>query len=135
MYDIDKQKRERYEKLLAEHSQIQCILTNLHSVASLAPRVVLSNEIGNTVTRIEYPVPLCMKLAKEAVRIAEERMHEIESEVWVDTQSWSKGGDVCDDNRFEMIKFFKARLVDDTNIATSRDEMLVIDSILFRFWQ
>lgn len=135
MQNIDKQKSEQNKKLLAEHSQIHSILTHLHSVASLAPRVVLSNHIGNTVTRIEYPVSLCMKLAREAVRIAEERMHEIESEVWPDTQTGCKGGDVCEDNRFEMIKFFKARLVDATNIATSQDEMRVIDSILFRFWQ
>ena len=121
--------------MLEEHKRLHKILAELHSISSLAPRIHLSNDIGTTKTDVDYPDDLSMKLAKEAVRIAEERMHEIESEVWVDTQSWSKGGDVCDDNRFEMIKFFKARLVDDTNIATSRDEMLVIDSILFRFWQ
>ena len=43
--------------------------------------------------------------------------------------------EVCGDNRFELIKKYKERLVAATNIETAIDEMNVIDSILFRFWQ
>ena len=41
----------------------------------------------------------------------------------------------CSDNRFELIKKYKERLIEATNIETAKDEMNVIDSILFRFWQ
>lgn len=44
-------------------------------------------------------------------------------------------GEVCIDNRFELIKKYKERLIEATNIETSKDEMAVIDNILFRFWQ
>lgn len=43
--------------------------------------------------------------------------------------------DICNDDRFEMIKWIKERLVKGTNIEGSPEEMKVIDSILFRFWQ
>ena len=44
-------------------------------------------------------------------------------------------GDVCNDNRFEIIATFKKKLIEGTNIETSKSEMAVIDNILFRFWQ
>lgn len=44
-------------------------------------------------------------------------------------------GDVCGDNRFEIIEKYKQKLIEHTNIETAKDEMVVIDSILFRFWQ
>lgn len=44
-------------------------------------------------------------------------------------------GDICGDNRFEIIAKAKADLLNSTNIDTSEDEMKVIDSFLFRCWQ
>ena len=44
-------------------------------------------------------------------------------------------GVVCGDNRFELIKKFKKKLFEQTNIETAKDEVAVIDSILFRLWQ
>lgn len=43
--------------------------------------------------------------------------------------------DVCGDNRFEIIEAYKKKLIEDTNIESSPDEMAVIDNILLRFWQ
>lgn len=43
--------------------------------------------------------------------------------------------EVCADNRFEIIADYKRRLVEETNIETKPEEMAVLDSILFRFWQ
>lgn len=43
--------------------------------------------------------------------------------------------DLCTDNRFELIEKYKQKLIEDTNIEMSPDEMKVLDSILFRFWQ
>ena len=43
--------------------------------------------------------------------------------------------ETCPDNRFELIEKYKQRLIETTNIETETDEMKVIDSILFRFWQ
>ena len=43
--------------------------------------------------------------------------------------------EVCDDNRFEIIEAAKQRLIEDTNIESSPEEMAVLDSILFRMWQ
>ncbi len=43
--------------------------------------------------------------------------------------------EVCGDNRFELIEKYKEKLVKATNIETSKEEMDVIDNILFRFWQ
>lgn len=43
--------------------------------------------------------------------------------------------EVCTDNRFEIIADYKRRLVEETNIETKPEEMAVLDSILFRFWQ
>jgi hypothetical protein len=42
---------------------------------------------------------------------------------------------VCNDNRFNLIAKYKAKLIEATNIETSQDEMAVIDNILFRMWQ
>ena len=42
---------------------------------------------------------------------------------------------VCGDNRFEIIKAYKEKLIECTNIEDSPEEMAVIDDILFRFWQ
>lgn len=44
-------------------------------------------------------------------------------------------GTVCNDNRFDLIAKYKAKLIEATNIETSSDEMAVIDNILFRMWQ
>ena len=44
-------------------------------------------------------------------------------------------GQVCNDNRFELIEKAKQRLIKATNIETSPEEMKVLDSMLFRFWQ
>lgn len=41
----------------------------------------------------------------------------------------------CGDNRFEIIQKAKEDLIRATNIESSRDEMEVLDSILFRAWQ
>ena len=43
--------------------------------------------------------------------------------------------DVCGDNRFEIIEKYKKELMEATNIENSKDEMAVIDNILFRCWQ
>lgn len=43
--------------------------------------------------------------------------------------------DMHDDNCLELIERYKKQLVESTNIKSSPDEMAVIDSILFRFWQ
>lgn len=43
--------------------------------------------------------------------------------------------DLCTDNRFELIERYKQKLIESTNIETAPDEMAVLDSILFRFWQ
>lgn len=44
-------------------------------------------------------------------------------------------GELCTDNRFEIIEKYKQLLLENTNIRSSPKEMEVIDSILFRFWQ
>lgn len=44
-------------------------------------------------------------------------------------------GEICGDNRFEVIADYKKRLIEGTNIEQSPDEMAVIDNIVFRFWQ
>ena len=43
--------------------------------------------------------------------------------------------EICNDNRFVLIEKYKNELLENTNIATSKEEMDVIDNILFRFWQ
>lgn len=43
--------------------------------------------------------------------------------------------DTCDDNRFDLIEKYKKNLIEATNVETSTEEMKVLDSILFRFWQ
>lgn len=42
---------------------------------------------------------------------------------------------MCDDDRFELIEKYKKELIESTNIETRPEEMKVLDSILFRFWQ
>ena len=44
-------------------------------------------------------------------------------------------GEICTDDRFEIIATYKQKLIERTNIQTSPDEMATIDNILFRFWQ
>ena len=44
-------------------------------------------------------------------------------------------GEICTDNRFEIIAAYKKKLIESTNIQSSQEEMAVIDNILFRFWQ
>jgi hypothetical protein len=43
--------------------------------------------------------------------------------------------DVCGDNRFEIINRAKQDIINSSNIASSQDEMKVLDNILFRCWQ
>ena len=43
--------------------------------------------------------------------------------------------EICTDNRFEIIADYKRKLIEETNIETRPEEMAVLDSILFRFWQ
>ena len=43
--------------------------------------------------------------------------------------------DLCDDGRFELIGKYKLMLMDSTNISDSEDELKVLNTILFRFWQ
>lgn len=44
-------------------------------------------------------------------------------------------GDICTDDRFDIIDNAKKRLLEATNIDSSPDEMAVLDNILFRMWQ
>ena len=44
-------------------------------------------------------------------------------------------GDICGDNRFIIIKRAKEDITQSTNIESSKDEMNVLDSFLFRCWQ
>jgi len=44
-------------------------------------------------------------------------------------------GVMCDDNRFELIEKYKQKLIKATNIETAKEEMKVLDSVLFRMWQ
>lgn len=43
--------------------------------------------------------------------------------------------EMCGDNRFELIGEFKGKLIENTNIESSPEEMAVLDNILFRIWQ
>lgn len=44
-------------------------------------------------------------------------------------------GEICTDDRFKLIQKYKEELIEYTNIETSKEEMNVVDNILFRFWQ
>ena len=44
-------------------------------------------------------------------------------------------GEICGDNRFEIIQKYKENLIESTNIETSHTEMSCLDSFLFRCWQ
>lgn len=52
-----------------------------------------------------------------------------------DNETIKACGEVCTDNRFELISKYKNKLIEGTNIEAREDEMAVIDSILFRCWQ
>lgn len=41
----------------------------------------------------------------------------------------------CVDNRFTIIKLAKEDLIKSTNIESDKEEMKVIDNILYRCWQ
>lgn len=42
---------------------------------------------------------------------------------------------ICEDNRLEIIQNAKEDLIMSTNIEMAKDEMAVLDNILFRAWQ
>lgn len=42
---------------------------------------------------------------------------------------------MCDDNREEIVKICREKLIEGTNIEDSPEEMAVIDNILIRMWQ
>ena len=42
---------------------------------------------------------------------------------------------ICEDNRLEIIQKAKEDLIQSTNIEMAKDEMAVLDNILFRAWQ
>lgn len=44
-------------------------------------------------------------------------------------------GEVCNDDRFELIDKAKAKLFECTNIEDRQEEVAVLDNILFRCWQ
>ena len=44
-------------------------------------------------------------------------------------------GEICADNRFEIIQRAKEDLINSTNIETSLKEMEVLNNFLFRCWQ
>lgn len=44
-------------------------------------------------------------------------------------------GDICGDNRFEIISKAKEDILNSTNISSREDEMKVLDNFLFRCWQ
>lgn len=44
-------------------------------------------------------------------------------------------GEICGDDRFELIDKAKKKLLEDTNIDSRPDEIAVLDNILFRCWQ
>lgn len=44
-------------------------------------------------------------------------------------------GDICGDNRFEIIDKAKEDILKRTNISSSENEMKALDSFLFRCWQ
>lgn len=44
-------------------------------------------------------------------------------------------GEICEDDRFELIEKARKKLFECTNIESSTEEVAVLDSILFRCWQ
>ena len=44
-------------------------------------------------------------------------------------------GEICGDDRFELIDKAKKKLLEDTNIESRPEEIAVLDSVLFRCWQ
>lgn len=44
-------------------------------------------------------------------------------------------GDICGDNRFEIISKANDDILKSTNISSSEDEMKALDNFLFRCWQ
>ena len=43
--------------------------------------------------------------------------------------------EIYTDKRFDIIASAKQKIIEETNITTSPDEMAVLDSLLFRMWQ
>lgn len=52
-----------------------------------------------------------------------------------DTEIKKACGEMCSDNRFQLIEKYKKHLIEHTNIETAKDEVAVLDSLLFRCWQ
>lgn len=44
-------------------------------------------------------------------------------------------GEGCTDNRFEIIARAKEAILEETNIASSENEIKVLDNFFFRCWQ
>lgn len=44
-------------------------------------------------------------------------------------------GEICTDNRFELIEKYKQKLIEATNIEDRKCEMDILEDVLFRFWQ
>ena len=51
------------------------------------------------------------------------------------SKSNNMSGEVCGDNRFEIIENAKKYIIENTNIESSSKEMEVLDNILFRLLQ
>ena len=54
---------------------------------------------------------------------------------FTDTEIKKACGEMCSDNRFKLIEKYKKHLIEHTNIDTAKDEVAVLDSLLFRCWQ
>jgi DNA-directed RNA polymerase subunit M/transcription elongation factor TFIIS len=84
----------------------------------------VSLTISNNGDFAPYGIPLyvcksCYNKLKES-----EKIHK---------RSKNMSGEVCSDNRFEIIEKVKNHLIESTNIT--QKELEVVDSILFRLWQ
>ena len=78
----DKQKHEEHQKQIEKLKEYRSILTDVRSIATLAPRVYLSNNIGTTKTVVAFPVELCPVLAKYALGLLEKEIRTIEHNIW-----------------------------------------------------
>ena len=72
---------------------------------------------------------------EEAAELMGLVMEEVEAETVDKPFTGEIPGEVCSDNRFELIEKYKTKLINGTNIGAVKEEMAVIDNILFRFWQ
>jgi hypothetical protein len=61
------------------------------------------------------------------------RMFKEKKKKKIHKRSKNMSGEVCSDNRFEIIEKVKNHLIESTNIT--KKELDVVDSILFRLWQ